>query len=180
MATAAAATMATTGSPALLSALEFLPLFRPLLFPGTFPGVAAASVADSVSSADVLSLLLFLSLALTPGSVGTVVASVGAAFTVILALPLETVMVPLIAADMFGEKDFSKMVGIFVSVNTAGYAFGTPVANLIFDGCGTYKPMLLLTALMMLLIAVSFWFIINTAGKLRVQIVSAENERMIQ
>ena len=97
-----------------------------------------------------------------------------------LAMPLETVMVPLIAADMFGEKDFSKMVGIFVSMNTAGYAFGTPVANLIFDQCGTYTPMLLLTATIMLLIAGSFWFIINTAERVRKQIVTAESDHSAQ
>ena len=129
---------------------------------------------------EMFGVLSFLALAFSGNSTLGVANAVAWGALSSLALPLETVMVPLIAADMFGEKDFSKMVGIFVSVNTAGYAFGTPVANLIFDACGTYKPMLLLTALMMLLIAVSFWFIINTAGKLRVQIVSAENERMIQ
>jgi MFS family permease len=90
-------------------------------------------------------------------------------------MPLETVMVPLIAADMFGEKDFYKMVGIFVSINTAGYAFGTPIANLIFDQFGTYKPMLFLTAILMLMIAVSFYFIINVAERVRTQVMQTPN-----
>lgn len=72
------------------------------------------------------------------------------------------------------------MVGIFVSMNTAGYAFGTPVANLIFDQCGTYTPMLLLTATIMLLIAGSFWFIINAAERVRKQIVTAEGDHSAQ
>ena len=54
-----------------------------------------------------------------------------------MAMPLETVIVPLIAADLFGEKDFAKTMGIFVSLNTAGYALGTPLANLIFDAVGS-------------------------------------------
>ena len=78
------------------------------------------------------------------------------------------------------EKDFSRMVGIFVSMNTAGYAFGTPVANLIFDQCGTYTPMLLLTASLMLLIAGSFWFIMNAAGQMRKQIASAAGDSSTQ
>jgi MFS family permease len=76
---------------------------------------------------------------------------------------------------MFGEKDFSKMVGIFVSINTAGYAFGTPIANLIFDQFGTYKPMLFLTAILMLMIAVSFYFIINVAERVRTQVMQTPN-----
>ena len=92
-----------------------------------------------------------------------------------LALPLETVLVPLIAADLFGEMDFSKLVGIFVSLNTAGYAFGTPTANLIYDVFGTYQPVLYLIALIMLVIMVSFHFIINAAEKTRRQVLLSGN-----
>ena len=42
-----------------------------------------------------------------------------------------------------------KMLGIIVSVNTAGYAVGTPIANLTFDCLGTYQPMLLASACVM-------------------------------
>ena len=87
-----------------------------------------------------------------------------------LALPLETVMVPLIAADLFGEKDFSKLVGIFVSINTAGFAFGTPTVNTIFDITGTYVPFLYAIALAMLIIMVSFQFIISASNKMRVKL----------
>lgn len=125
-------------------------------------------------------VLSFLALAVSDNSNFGITAAIAWAVLSSLALPLETVMVPLIAADMFGEKDFSKMVGIFVSVNTAGYAFGTPVANLIFDQCGTYKPMLFMTALTMLLIAGGFWFITNAAGRVRKQILLAERDRSAQ
>ena len=84
-----------------------------------------------------------------------------------LALPLETVMVPLIAADLFGEKEYPKIMGIFVSVNTAGFAFGTPVANLIFDACGTYRPVLLAIAVAMFIVMIGFHFVINSANKQR-------------
>ena len=62
-----------------------------------------------------------------------------------------------------------------VSINTAGYAFGTPIANLIFDVSGTYKPMLFLTALLMLMIAVSFCFIMNAADRVRSQVMLRAN-----
>ena len=91
-----------------------------------------------------------------------------------LAMPLETVIVPLIAADLFGEKDFAKTMGIFVSLNTAGYALGTPVANLIFDIVGSYKPILLIFGILMLVLAVAFQFILNAANKEKQRILAQE------
>ncbi|MCI6529310.1 MAG: MFS transporter [Clostridiales bacterium] len=66
-----------------------------------------------------------------------------------LALPLETIILPLIAQDLFQGPQYNKMLGIIVSVNTAGYAVGTPIANLTFDCLGTYQPMLLASACVM-------------------------------
>lgn len=124
---------------------------------------------------EVLGIFSFLALAFSGSDPFGVTSAVIWSVLSALAMPLETVMVPLIAADMFGEEDFSKMVGIFVSINTAGYAFGTPLANLIFDKCGTYKPMLFLTALLMLLIAISFYLILNVAERVRRQVTQVRN-----
>ena len=55
------------------------------------------------------------------------------------ALPLETVMLPILAADLFGNRAYSSTLGIFASVNTAGYAVGTPLTNLCFDLTGSYR-----------------------------------------
>ncbi|MBQ2977101.1 MAG: MFS transporter [Clostridia bacterium] len=72
------------------------------------------------------------------------------------ALPLETVMIPLIVTELFGSVSFAKLLGIYVSVNTAGFAIGTPIANLVFDLCGTYFPFLLALAAMMLVVCAVF------------------------
>ena len=36
-----------------------------------------------------------------------------------LALPMATLILPLLAADLFGDREFEKLLGIFVSVSTA-------------------------------------------------------------
>lgn len=116
---------------------------------------------------ELCAILSFLALALS----GTYAIGMGCAVSwgvlSALALPLETVLVPLIAADLFGEREFSKMLGIFVSLNTAGFAFGTPIANIIFDISGTYRPMLFMIALVMMVIMVGFHYIIKASVKLR-------------
>ena len=70
------------------------------------------------------------------------------------AMPLETVMLPLIAADMFGEKCFTKVMGLFVSINTAGYAVGSPITNLVYDITGSYTPILVVLGGLMSVVAV--------------------------
>ena len=89
------------------------------------------------------------------------------------ALPLETIMLPLIAADMFGEKAYAKMMGLTVSVNTAGYALGGPIANWMQGVMGSYKVALLGMSGMMVLILLAFQFALTAAGKDRKKILAA-------
>ncbi len=93
-----------------------------------------------------------------------------------LALPLETVMLPLITADLFGEQDFPKLVGIIVSLNTAGYAVGTPLVNLIYDMTGSYIPMLYIVAPLIVVLMVLFAGVIHRAEKLRKSVCALEEE----
>ena len=79
------------------------------------------------------------------------------------ALPLETIMLPLIASDLFGQHSYAKIMGTFVSVSTAGYALGAPIANLAFDLTGGYNPVLIAVAVIMLLSAPLFQWTIAAA-----------------
>lgn len=91
-----------------------------------------------------------------------------------LSLPLETVLVSLMAADLFGEKDYSKLLGIFVGFNYAGYGVGGFVCNLFYDLTGSYVTFLLITAAAMLGIAVAFQFIINAANKVHTKVMTEQ------
>ena len=84
-----------------------------------------------------------------------------------LALPLETIMLPLYAADLFGEKDYSKMLGIFVAVNYAGYAVGSPVVNVVYDICHSYTPAFIFCAVLMTVVTVTMQFVIGKAHRFR-------------
>ena len=55
-----------------------------------------------------------------------------------IATPLETVMMPILVLDMFGEKSFDKVLGLLTSIATVGQALGTPVMNIPYDISGTY------------------------------------------
>lgn len=81
------------------------------------------------------------------------------------ALPLETIMLPLIALDLFGQKAFAQVMGLFVSFNTLGYAFGAPLLNFIFDKTGSYQTIFLILAGLMAVITVVMQFVISAARK---------------
>lgn len=126
-----------------------------------------AGLRITMSVCDAAAMLAMLTLAfLSPSPFGKVLAfSYGIISS--LALPLETIMLPIFAGDIFGQKAYNKILGLFVSVNTAGYAVGIPLVNLSFDLFGTYKPMFLVCFIMMLAITLIFQYIAKEAQKQR-------------
>jgi len=84
-----------------------------------------------------------------------------------LSLPLETIMLPIYASDLFGEKSFNKVLGLFVSVNTAGYALGAPVSNLCFDITGSYNVALYVCCGLMLAVMITMNGVISASNKQR-------------
>lgn len=83
------------------------------------------------------------------------------------ALPLETIMLPLIASECFGRKSFAFIMGLMVSFNTLGYAVGVPVMNVVYDVLGTYTPAMLVLCGLMAVVAVVMQFVISAAHEER-------------
>lgn len=94
-----------------------------------------------------------------------------------LALPMETIGVSLVAGDLFGNKDFDKMLGIMVALNHLGYAVGSIVVNGLYDLCGgTYFYAMLLFAGILFVVTVMYQFIITAAHKTRKEVEAALKE----
>ena len=74
-------------------------------------------------------------------------------------------MLPIYASDLFGKKSYGKILGIFVSVNTAGYAVGAPVMNISYDVFGSYTPALILVASIMCVMLILLQFVITASHK---------------
>ena len=108
--------------------------------------------------------------------VGPTSYGLASAFQILIsfALPINTIMLPLYAADMFGEKSYVKIMGMFVAVCTAGYAVGTPFTNLIFDLTGTYRNVSIVYGVIMLVIAAVFQIILTKTSKIKAEIITAE------
>ncbi len=115
-----------------------------------------------------VAVMVFLAL-VTNSPTGMLFAVIYGIFSA-LALPLETIMLPIYASDLFGAKSFNQVLGIFVSVNTAGYALGAPLINWCFDKFGSYTPGFYVGALLMFLVTVGINVVIFMAHRIRKQI----------
>ncbi len=116
--------------------------------------------------------LLAVSSAATP-----VLAAVGAT-AISFALPLENIMLPLIAADMFGDKSYAKIMGMVVAFNTAGHAIGAPLTDLMFDSSPdhSYRTVFILYAVLLAVIALVFEILLRRADKERKTILASGEE----
>ena len=116
--------------------------------------------------------LLAVSSAATP-----VLAAVGAT-AISFALPLENIMLPLIAADMFGDKSYAKIMGMVVAFNTAGHAIGAPLTDLMFDSSPdhSYRTVFILYAVLLAVIALVFEILLRRSDKERKTILASGEE----
>ncbi len=61
-------------------------------------------------------------------------------YTVLMsvATPLETVMIPIIVLDLFGQRSFHKSLAITTSLFTVGHALNAPLINIPYDFSNNY------------------------------------------
>ena len=117
----------------------------------------------SITLCSVSAIIAMFSLVVLSNSTHGKVAAMCYGLVSTLALPLETVMLPIIVGDLFGQKSFNRILGIFVSVNTAGFALGSPVMNIIYDLLGSYVIAFAVCGGLMIVVAVVMQFVIHRA-----------------
>ena len=88
------------------------------------------------------------------------------------AMPLETIMLPIYASDLFGKKSYAKILGLFGSINVVGMAAGAPTMNLCFDKCGSYVPALIAVGCIMSAVLVLLQIVITKAHKEQTKIIA--------
>ncbi len=81
------------------------------------------------------------------------------------ALPLETVMIPLITNDLFGTLSYNKVLGVFMALNSLGLCLGSPLGNIYFDMYGSYVPVFWFFCILMLVVTVGSQIVITGAFK---------------
>ena len=127
-----------------------------------------------ICSLTAIAVVICLAL-VTPTPEGKILAAIYAIFSG-LALPLETVMLPIIASDLFGQRSFDEVLGMSVSMNAIGLAVASPVINLFYDKLGSYKTGMFVCIGLLAVVIVVMQIVISSAHKTR---KNFESERKI-
>ena len=109
---------------------------------------------------------------LTNSTIGLVMAMTATVLSSI-ALPLETVIIPLLTNDLFGTASYTKVLGIFMAMNSLGLCLGSPVGELFRKITGDYRSCFWFFGAVMVLVIVTFQFVLRTANKQKNAIINA-------
>ena len=129
---------------------------------------ATVSIGVSCALAGIV-ILLFL----TDSATGKAL-SIIYALMVSVAMPLETVMLSIYASELFGDKSFGKVIGIFAAMHYTGSALASPTVNVIYDLSGSYKPAFMMLGVAMILMLVMIHIAVSRANAMRLKIQTAE------
>lgn len=91
-----------------------------------------------------------------------------------LAMPLETIMLPIYAHDLFGEKAYFNTMGIFSASCTAGFAFGAPLMNACYDFLGSYNNAFYVGFGLIIFVIILMQWVIHCSKKERKLVADAE------
>ena len=99
---------------------------------------------------------------LTDSAAGQVLAMTATVLQV-FAIPMETVIIPLMTNDLFGSASYNKVLGIFMAMNSLGLCLGSPLGNLYYDIFGTYRPCFRFFAILLIAVATGYHFVLRAA-----------------
>ena len=109
---------------------------------------------------------------LTNTALGMVMAMTATVFSSI-ALPLETVIIPLMTNDLFGTASYTKVLGIFMAMNSLGLCLGSPIGELFRKIAGDYRPCFWFFTVVMVIVIVAFQFVLRAANKQKNAVLNA-------
>lgn len=91
-----------------------------------------------------------------------------------IAMPLETVMIPLMTNDLFGSASYAKVLGIFYAANSLGLCLGSPLCDIYRDLTGgSYSSCYWFFSTLMVAVTIGFQLNIFFAQKDKKKILAA-------
>ena len=101
--------------------------------------------------------------------------SVAATLLSSFAMPLETVVIPLLTNDLFGTASYTKVLGVFTAMNTLGLCLGSPIGELVRNFFGNYRPCFWLFTVVLIIVIIGFQFVLKAAARDKKAILAEEN-----
>ena len=112
----------------------------------------------AVLTCDIAALIMVILLCLVSGSATGKVLAMVYALMAGMAVPWQTVLLPLMAGDIYCDEDYGKVLGIFTAANSLGFVIGNTVSNFCFDLLGTYNHVLMADCVIAVVVGAVFLF----------------------
>ena len=110
----------------------------------------------AVLTCDIAALAMVILLYLVSGSVTGKVLAMVYALMAGMAVPWQTVLLPLMAGGIYCDRDYGKVLGVFTAANSLGFVLGNTIANFCFDLFGTYNPVLFADCVIAIAVGAAF------------------------
>ena len=139
--------------------------------------ILAGYLCDKIGAKKTAMLCLALdaaALALLATASGFVSAAV-AVVVFAMALPITTVIVPLLASTLFGYRAQGNYTGIFISMVSASAILANPIANIVYDHTGTYQHLFLIASGLMVIMMGAYLLMYRLADKDRAKLEAEES-----
>ena len=92
-----------------------------------------------------------------------------------IAMPLETVMIPLLTNDLFGSASYGKILGVFMAMNSLGLCLGSPLGEALRRLSGSYRSCFWFFSVILVIVIIGFQIVLHAANKQKAAILAAEN-----
>ena len=121
---------------------------KPLLLCLTGSKILAGFLCDAIGARKVALICMVFNIAglILLATVGGMTSAIIAIIIYSLALPILTVVIPLLAVSLFGYQAQTQYTGIFLSMASAAAIVASPISNAIYDRIGTYNPVFFVAA----------------------------------
>ena len=120
----------------------------------------------AVLTCDIAALVMVILLCLVSGSVTGRVLAMVYALMAGMAVPWQTVLLPLMAGGIYCDRDYGKVLGVFTAANSLGFVLGNTIANFCFDLFGTYNPVLFADCVIAIAVGAAFLLAYQKMGNL--------------
>lgn len=129
----------------------------------------------ALAMCQICAIVAFILKALLTNSTQGMVFAMTATVLSTIALPLETVIIPLLSMDLFGSTAYNKVLGVFMAMNSLGLCLGSPLGDLYYDVFGTYKPCFWFFSGLMIAVVIGYYFVIRAANRDKARILAKES-----
>jgi len=116
---------------------------------------------------DIVALILL-------ATVTSFAAALIAAVIFAMALPIVTIIIPLLASSLFGYQAQAEYNGIFIAMVSAASIVANPVSDAIFDKIGSYSPVFFVAAALTVPLMGMYLLMYRHADKDRKKLEAAE------